>query len=104
SVTDCLIALYVYVYMYFFFFSSRRRHTRFSRDWSSDVCSSDLLHKGRIHRRTGPMGQNHYHFGLFAIAFGLNQLHIVHLLPLKGYHLATRKWVSVALSGLLNRE
>src|SRR5690606_5308887 len=29
--------------MYCFFFSSRRRHTRFSRDWSSDVCSSDLL-------------------------------------------------------------
>src|SRR3989449_8137545 len=28
---------------YFFFFSSRRRHTRCSRDWSSDVCSSDLL-------------------------------------------------------------
>src|SRR5690606_40231029 len=27
---------------YSFFFSSRRRHTRFSRDWSSDVCSSDL--------------------------------------------------------------
>src|SRR5690606_40421747 len=27
---------------YLFFFSSRRRHTRFSRDWSSDVCSSDL--------------------------------------------------------------
>src|SRR5690606_40991589 len=27
---------------WFFFFSSRRRHTRFSRDWSSDVCSSDL--------------------------------------------------------------
>src|SRR2546422_8470622 len=26
-----------------FFFSSRRRHTRCSRDWSSDVCSSDLL-------------------------------------------------------------
>src|SRR5690606_39354007 len=26
-----------------FFFSSRRRHTRFSRDWSSDVCSSDLM-------------------------------------------------------------
>src|SRR5690606_40386172 len=26
-----------------FFFSSRRRHTRFSRDWSSDVCSSDLV-------------------------------------------------------------
>src|SRR5690606_18018212 len=27
---------------FLFFFSSRRRHTRFSRDWSSDVCSSDL--------------------------------------------------------------
>src|SRR5216684_7863320 len=27
----------------FFFFSSRRRHTRCSHDWSSDVCSSDLL-------------------------------------------------------------
>src|SRR3989440_1338299 len=27
---------------YFFFFSSRRRHTRSDRDWSSDVCSSDL--------------------------------------------------------------
>src|SRR5690625_6868939 len=28
----------------FFFFSSRRRHTRWPRDWSSDVCSSDLNH------------------------------------------------------------
>src|SRR5690606_39310812 len=32
-----------------FFFSSRRRHTRFSRDWSSDVCSSDLtVHANQI--------------------------------------------------------
>src|SRR2546429_6832753 len=30
-----------------FFFSSRRRHTRCSRDWSSDVCSSDLNRKAR---------------------------------------------------------
>src|SRR6266508_6067981 len=29
--------------MFFFFFSSRRRHTRWPRDWSSDVCSSDLM-------------------------------------------------------------
>src|SRR5690554_525078 len=28
--------------IFFFFFSSRRRHTRCGRDWSSDVCSSDL--------------------------------------------------------------
>src|SRR5690606_15425643 len=32
----------------FFFFSSRRRHTRFSRDWSSDVCSSDLIDKSKV--------------------------------------------------------
>src|SRR5699024_11811078 len=31
------------VMRFFFFFSSRRRHTRSKRDWSSDVCSSDLL-------------------------------------------------------------
>src|SRR5690606_39666640 len=36
-VTYCVITV-----CHCFFFSSRRRHTRFSRDWSSDVCSSDL--------------------------------------------------------------
>src|SRR5256886_9905180 len=33
--------------VFFFFFSSRRRHTRFDCDWSSDVCSSDLVSWGR---------------------------------------------------------
>ena len=32
----------------FFFFSSRRRHTRLRRDWSSDVCSSDLVQETRV--------------------------------------------------------
>src|SRR5437763_15973608 len=32
----------------FFFFSSRRRHTRYIGDWSSDVCSSDLSCNGRM--------------------------------------------------------
>src|SRR5690349_23724647 len=32
----------LYFFLFFFFFSSRRRHTRSLRDWSSDVCSSDL--------------------------------------------------------------
>src|SRR5690606_24100109 len=53
-----------------FFFSSRRRHTRFSRDWSSDVCSSDLaadrhsqqrhemLHCWRAHSATS--GAHHH--------------------------------------------
>src|SRR3712207_9563626 len=31
-----------------FFFSSRRRHTRYWRDWSSDVCSSDLEERGQF--------------------------------------------------------
>src|SRR2546426_12759741 len=40
--------IYLLVYdllllLFFFFFSSRRRHTRLQGDWSSDVCSSDLL-------------------------------------------------------------
>src|ERR1041385_9348441 len=36
----------VVVVFFVFFFSSRRRHTRCSRDWSSDVCSSDLAGLG----------------------------------------------------------
>src|SRR5216684_1230984 len=35
---------------FFFFFSSRRRHTRCSRDWSSDVCSSDLVSFATVNR------------------------------------------------------
>src|SRR2546421_1237127 len=38
--------------VFFFFFSSRRRHTRSDRDWSSDVCSSDLATNG-IHHHSG---------------------------------------------------
>src|SRR5206468_2670571 len=43
---------------FFFFFSSRRRHTRSDRDWSSDVCSSDLDrgHAVRPPRKGGPTG------------------------------------------------
>src|SRR2546429_9047271 len=42
--------------MCFFFFSSRRRHTRCSRDWSSDVCSSDLSPGWRTTRRASSPG------------------------------------------------
>src|SRR5690625_7692633 len=52
------------VSLYFFFFSSRRRHTRWPRDWSSDVCSSDLFqhdihdlvirrHEGHVQEEVG---------------------------------------------------
>src|SRR5947209_13074180 len=49
----------------FFFFSSRRRHTRYWRDWSSDVCSSDLgegpTHGlgDQVHGVRGAVGRRH---------------------------------------------
>src|SRR5476651_2348154 len=42
---------------FFFFFSSRRRHTRYWRDWSSDVCSSDLS-PTRSRRTTAMLGSS----------------------------------------------
>src|SRR5207245_5766865 len=44
----CLVFFYS-MFCLFFFFSSRRRHTRCYRDWSSDVCSSDLLEVLGVH-------------------------------------------------------
>src|SRR5439155_13676977 len=38
-----LFGLFIIDFAGFFFFSSRRRHTSWPRDWSSDVCSSDLV-------------------------------------------------------------
>src|SRR3712207_8070647 len=38
----CLASLSSHTSSWIYFFSSRRRHTRYWRDWSSDVCSSDL--------------------------------------------------------------
>src|SRR5437763_3628199 len=40
----------MYGLSYFFFFSSRRRHTRYIGDWSSDVCSSDLYDRYGLYR------------------------------------------------------
>src|SRR5690554_7535464 len=41
--SDMVVGRCVYSRFLLFFFSSRRRHTRCGRDWSSDVCSSDLV-------------------------------------------------------------
>src|SRR2546430_13224335 len=51
----------------FFFFSSRRRHTRFDCDWSSDVCSSDL--PAGMELEAGPQGAEKRD----AVAFGQAQ-------------------------------
>src|SRR5436305_14021514 len=46
--------VFVCFLLFFFFFSSRRRHTRCGRDWSSDVCSSDLARRNRSIIRCAP--------------------------------------------------
>src|SRR6266508_6474394 len=43
----------------YFFFSSRRRHTSWPRDWSSDVCSSDLAHVERPEVDVDAVGVDH---------------------------------------------
>src|SRR5438034_8012665 len=57
SISFCLIVVNLFIILFFvflffliffFFFSSRRRHTRSLCDWSSDVCSSDLLTHGIV--------------------------------------------------------
>src|SRR2546429_365795 len=51
---EVLLIVYGSGSLFFFFFSSRRRHTRCSRDWSSDVCSSDLARRRVRLRRADP--------------------------------------------------
>src|SRR5205085_4327171 len=48
----------------------RRRHTRFDCDWSSDVCSSDLL-----------VLSGHLHSGQITIPYGIGKLRLAHLRP-----------------------
>src|SRR6266446_8966865 len=46
----CFFFFYFIIFITFlFFFSSRRRHTRLQGDWSSDVCSSDLVRVQQTH-------------------------------------------------------
>src|SRR5256886_3292855 len=56
----CVSMIYEWVWCagveFIFFFSSRRRHTRFDCDWSSDVCSSDLVEKTLYLRQAGGLG------------------------------------------------
>src|SRR2546421_5133212 len=62
SFSSALVLIRVGLLSYFFF-SSRRRHTRSDRDWSSDVCSSDLLPGERAGPRRAPVvlpGRRHH--------------------------------------------
>src|SRR5699024_12053929 len=61
-----------FVYCVFFFLSSRRRHTSSQRDWSSDVCSSDLQFTGLFVAAVLGIGLNlilpqHDNAGIFSI-------------------------------------
>src|SRR5438034_4669470 len=47
--------LLLFFFFFFFFFSSRRRHTRSLCDWSSDVCSSDLIFSSPPARAATPV-------------------------------------------------
>src|SRR5437867_10668834 len=74
-----------FIFFIFFFFSSRRRHTRSYGDWSSDVCSSDLLalyrqmqlirlceeRLAKSHQRGLVHGACHTYVGQEAIAVGV---------------------------------
>src|SRR5688572_32759772 len=65
-----LCMLLTFFFLFFFFFSSRRRHTRFDCDWSSDVCSSDLLPAYVMLFDAGPLGgAANYSNGFLPAAF-----------------------------------
>src|SRR5207253_4620447 len=70
-----------------FFFSSRRRHTRWPRDWSSDVCSSDLWENSTDPARFNEVEEN--------IAFRLNFPRGLVLQATAGYGAAQASFLQV---------
>src|SRR5271169_3885531 len=87
----------------FFFFSSRRRHTRCYRDWSSDVCSSDLaqrIHAVLFHQGAPALGE-----GTLRTEQGLAALRSVAagcLSPARQLQVATALEVTEALEARLH--
>src|SRR5215203_467536 len=111
---------FVVSYLVFFFFSSRRRHTRYWRDWSSDVCSSDL--DGRVlnvgyhqhrdggvglvqvpdHLRGSLVGEGYVHYGGVYAALGHPLASLDHRAAL-GHHLEVGLLVYHVGGGLAER-
>src|SRR5256886_11958761 len=77
-----------------FFFSSRRRHTRFDCDWSSDVCSSDLL--GRLNRLMELLDSRHHLLLRVIEPFTLWTMHLAFAVESWRRHngAAVRRWRS----------
>src|SRR5690606_3344871 len=84
-----------------FFFSSRRRHTRFSRDWSSDVCSSDLLDAVRLFQSVARRAQLSFTVGDTNRDEVLEICRLVHGLPL-GIELAAAWAGRLSLDALVD--
>src|SRR5690606_39998086 len=84
-----------------FFFSSRRRHTRFSRDWSSDVCSSDLVGRGEMLGVIGPNGAGKT--TLFNLVSGIHRPTSGSVL-LEGADVTTTSVAARARAGLRSEE
>src|SRR6266478_6975099 len=80
----------------FFFFSSRRRHTRFDCDWSSDVCSSDLRNLAVLaeHRHEEVLG-----LGLASVRKPALDAQPVHLPPVRRLGLADDGYVVLRDAG-----
>src|SRR5256886_8376744 len=57
-----------------FFFSSRRRHTRFDCDWSSDVCSSDLINGSLEHRLPNNLNMSFAYVEGESLLMGINDI------------------------------
>src|SRR6476620_7991622 len=85
-------------FIVFFFFSSRRRHTRYWRDWSSDVCSSDLIASVERVAAEDPFAQTSWAraviLALGAAAYGLGNALFRRTLVLGGVR--PRAWTGVA--------
>src|SRR5699024_11784011 len=71
-----------YLMSSYFFFSSRRRHTRSKRDWSSDVCSSDLTEELRHNFiNTGYMKQMPEDIREDILKYGIRNSHLLTVAP-----------------------